>query len=388
MAHTYTSLPIAVPSLFQTLVTEVSDNLSSELGTDVQFIHGTWLHINERLTAKDSSKYLKNIKYPLVALIHDFNETYRPDSKYFDVDLTLLICVDTTGDMYSEDRYTNNYIPKLYPIYAELMQRISSSNAFKGYFNGYPEHTKVDDLHMGTDADEGNRGYKLPDKLDGIWIKNLKLTINSARCITSTISIPSVSLEYYNVIQSVTLSLSGSTITVNATGDNYTDGSLSPVPIYTIDWGFGSPESIDMGVDISKDYSAQADGTYTGQVLCNDGITIASLSFMVVVSGGFVIERTISNEIDFGTIGQSVGYPLSIITQYVHSKDAMTALNLVQVLPLTTIDSNTYTAPIADSGTITGTYLAGASASQRTIKQELTVSGNALNSNIKFILNT
>jgi hypothetical protein len=109
---------------------------------------------------------------------------------------------------------------------------------------------------------------------------------------------------------------------------------------------------------------------------------------MVVVSGGFVIERTISNEIDFGTIGQSVGYPLSIVTQYVHSKDALTQLNLTQVVPLTTIDSNTYTAPIADSGTITGTYLAGGSASQRTIKQELTVSGNAVNSNIKFILNT
>lgn len=389
MAHTYDKLPIAVPTVFRSLVTAVSNNLSGELGTDVQFIHGTWLHIRERLTAMDSSKYVKNEKYPLVALIHDFQEKVTAGAKYMDIDVTLLICTTTTGDMYSEDRYTNNYLPILYPIYAELMEQIKRSKSFVGYMKSAPEHTKVDDLHMGTDSEDGNGGYKLPDKLDGIWIKNLSLTINTETCTgMTTVMLPSVAFSYYNIITDVELSIDGQDLVLSAEAVNYSDGVLTPVPIYEVYWGDTSDESLTLSTDTPHDVSGLADGNYTGYVQCNDGITTATLSFTYTVTSGYITDYTTSNEFNKGTLSQSIGAPFTVVTRYRHYSDKLTAFALIETTTLTSIYSDTFTAPLADSTELTKTNLVGISATMRSVKQELTVNGLALNSNFYYKLNT
>jgi hypothetical protein len=72
MAATYTNTPISLPDVMAAIVAEVAANL----GTDVNFKHGTWIVIQDELIADSQSTVdaVKNYKYPLVALIHDTDE--------------------------------------------------------------------------------------------------------------------------------------------------------------------------------------------------------------------------------------------------------------------------------------------------------------------------
>jgi hypothetical protein len=96
--------------------------------------------------------------------------------------LTFLICTESEQSLYSEDRYTQNYLPILYPIYAEFMAVVESSNYFRKYHGRGVPHVKVDDLHMGEESGGGKIAYILPDVVDGIWIKDLELSVLPNMC--------------------------------------------------------------------------------------------------------------------------------------------------------------------------------------------------------------
>lgn len=175
--HTYKSLPYNVPDIISDIVSELSDNLSSELGMDVQFLHGTWLSIKQRITEENGSRVSKNARFPLICLVQVFEEKFDVNSEYSDVSLTLLICNNSTPEWWSEERYSNNYIPILYPIYAEFMELLNRSRYFVGYAQRVYTHTKADDLHL--PEQDAN---KMPECLDGVWIKDLKLRLDIPKC--------------------------------------------------------------------------------------------------------------------------------------------------------------------------------------------------------------
>jgi len=176
MAHTYPYLPANIPQVISDIVEQVSINLYSELGASVQFKHGTWKSIKERILEESGSRTKKNVRFPLVCLVQVFEEDFSEDNEYSEVTLTLLICNESEPQWYSEERYTNNYLPTLYPIYAEFMELLNSNPYIQGYAERYHTHTKADDLHLPeTDVN------KLPECLDGLWVRNLKLRID-AKC--------------------------------------------------------------------------------------------------------------------------------------------------------------------------------------------------------------
>lgn len=183
MAHTYDILPKNIPQIISDIVEQVSINLATEIGSNVAFKHGTWAHIKKRIVEEATGQPIKDARFPLVCLVQVFEEKYKADSEYGDVSLTLLVCNTSDPAWYSEDRYTNNYIPTLYPIYAEFMAVLQESPYFQGYRQLYPEHTKADDLHLPE-----NNENKLPECLDGLWIRDLKLRIyNNCRDVESWI---------------------------------------------------------------------------------------------------------------------------------------------------------------------------------------------------------
>ena len=177
MAHTYTYLPQDVPSIIGDIVEQLSFNLESELAHKVAYKHGTWKSIQGRIVDESTGTIIKDATFPLICLIQVFEEKFDADSAYSELTLTLLFCNISEPAWYSEDRYANNYLPILYPMYAEFMQLVNESPYFVGYNELYPEHTKIDDLHLPeTDAN------KLPACLDGLWIRNMKLRLDN-KCL-------------------------------------------------------------------------------------------------------------------------------------------------------------------------------------------------------------
>lgn len=181
--RTYTHLPIAIPSLFDEIVSVLADNLYTELGNkNVRFKHGTWLELMKELVIEQNGNLTTKLSmYPLICLIHDFEEKYT-DKGNIEVSLDFVILTPSLATKTPAQRYADNYIPKLYPIYAEFMQLIKDSSYFIGQFGGYNTHSKIDALHMGQTDNNGNIAYKLPEILDGIIIKGLDLTIDKAQC--------------------------------------------------------------------------------------------------------------------------------------------------------------------------------------------------------------
>ena len=234
MAHTYTYLPQDVPSIIGDIVEQLSVNLEAELGHKVAYKHGTWKSIQGRIVDESTGTVIKDATFPLICLIQVFEEKFDADSAYSELTLTLLFCNISEPAWYSEDRYANNYLPVLYPMYAEFMQLINESPYFVGYNELYPEHTKIDDLHLPeTDAN------KLPACLDGLWIRNMKLRLDN-KClpveswVNTIMDLESSSYVTNQYVIPTTLTIDeldafkvGSTITIYMTNDIQTGMSLS-----------------------------------------------------------------------------------------------------------------------------------------------------------------
>jgi hypothetical protein len=234
MAHTYTYLPQDVPSIIGDIVEQLSFNLEAELGHKVAYKHGTWKSIQGRIVDESTGTVIKDATFPLICLIQVFEEKFDADSAYSELTLTLLFCNISEPAWYSEDRYANNYLPILYPMYAEFMQLVNDSPYFVGYNELYPEHTKIDDLHLPeTDAN------KLPACLDGLWIRNMKLRLDN-KClpvqswVNTIMTLESSSYVTNQYVIPTTLTIDeldafkvGSTITIYMTNDIQTGMSLS-----------------------------------------------------------------------------------------------------------------------------------------------------------------
>lgn len=218
------SLPLNIPSI----IGQVVSNTATALGYNIAYLHGTWNHIRERIVTAQGG-YSPNAVFPLVCLVQVFEEKFKSDSEYSEATLTLLICNNSQPDWYSEDRYTNNYIPTLYPLYEELMNQLNQTPQIVGYKTRYFEHTKVDDLHLPETAVN-----KLPECLDGLWINDLKLTFNVPPCSFVPIDLCEQTpcpngavVDYIQAITGVTFthsqSILGLTIATSGTGTiNYT----------------------------------------------------------------------------------------------------------------------------------------------------------------------
>lgn len=388
MPHNYSQLPVSVPSLFKTIVSRVSAALLDELDNEVYFLHGSYNHIRQRILAKNQPEGFKEAKYPLVALLHSFEEQVAAKTDKFTVKLNLLICTESSNQKHAEDRYTDNYLPILYPIYAELIEQIKRSGFFSTY--GTPPHTKVDDLHMGEESGQGG-AYTLPDVVDGLWVKDLELTIIPNKCVLSNAMAAPSQLLFLNYISSVNVSFSGSDITIVYDSPGLTDvDSVISNLYYLLHKGDGGG-SIDITADQGEDYtfsvSSFPDGEYIGFIEAQDGVTLGGkLCFWYEVLGGKVI-AAMSNELQVSDIVTDAN-----IEGFTVSSDLAATDYKITAFDYTDISGDAYythdvLGSVSELSGVSYEFKTGRGSSYETFRQKIRVSNKTLISQIIFKIN-
>ena len=393
MAHTYTQLPVSIPSLFEKIVDKVSVNLRAELGRDVQFLYGSYNHIRQRLASKDKSEGNKEVKYPLIALIYSFDERKVSGKDSFDVSLTFLICTESEPSLYSEDRYTQNYLPILYPIYAEFMAVVESSNYFRKYHRSGVPHVKVDDLHMGEESGNSKIAYTLPDVVDGIWIKDLELSVLPNMCELQSWVLPSLpQLLFYTAVTHIDVTYSGDQITLEFDGEVIDVNDVATDIYYLLDKGNGS-----FATDITAyagvepytfSVAAYADGEYSGYIKIQDDVDIttdARLGFWFKVQSGKVV-AAMSNAYELTPITLSVP-KFTAISNVESSEYNLTGFDYLandDVDPGYSHAINGYIKSLVD---VDNEYMVNRSGSFQSYKQKIRVSNKTLNSTIIYKIN-
>jgi hypothetical protein len=389
MAHTYEQLPVSIPSLFEKIVSDVSANLRTELGRDVQFLYGSYNHIRQRLASKDKSEGNKEVKYPLIALIYSFDERKVSGKDSLDVSLTFLICTESENSMYSEDRYTQNYLPILYPIYAEFMAVVESSNYFRKYHSRGVPHVKVDDLHMGEESGGGKIAYILPDVVDGIWIKDLELSVLPNMCTLQSWVVPSLpQLLFYSAVTSIDVTYSGDEITIEFEGEMIDVGNIAPIFYYFLDKGngvFATDVTAYVGQPYTFSVSAYADGEYVGYVKLDDGVIPGTrLGFWFKVQSGKVV-AAMSNSFELNPITISVP-KFTAISNVQSTEYNLTAFDYLANNDVDPGYSHVINGLIK-SLDVDNEYIASRSGSFQSYKQKIRVSNRTINSTIIYTIN-
>jgi hypothetical protein len=175
-------VPQFIPDLFGAVVGAV-DAVFSTRSADpfrVYYDFGHYAEVTKNLVEKDSSITKKNTKFPLIWLVTDFVENMGSgnDNYYAQASpLTIFIAVSTDVNYSGTQRRDKSFLPRLYPIYAELLNQLSDSSAF-----GMPQilpHLKIDRPYWGTQDAQGNGTANMfGTYCDAIEIKNVKLSVN------------------------------------------------------------------------------------------------------------------------------------------------------------------------------------------------------------------
>ena len=117
-------------------------------------------------------------KYPLVALLMNFNEKMGNSGYVGECTLEIIIAYPTDPLLKADARYTQTFEPILLPIYHGLLQAIESSPAFVTQGVNKIIHNKMDCPYYGKGGLGDTQGNVFADCIDAIDISNLQLKIN------------------------------------------------------------------------------------------------------------------------------------------------------------------------------------------------------------------
>ncbi len=282
MARTYDIEPILTPNIFRDIVATVSTNLSTDNDLDipqVSFKQGSWLKIQQQLTEEAKSQDHKNVRFPMVALIHRYTEGYTLNDNEFTGDLIIFALrppTDTVGKSYS-----GNFPNVLNPIYAELRQVICDSSYFLGY-NHAMKFPKMDIVDAGESAKYGNVRYEIPEHTDAIVIKDLTLRLHKQACSAFNVCQHSYEVSELNYIARVDISgLNTNTLVVGFADEDVIEEGVTPT--YSVYVGTNNLGAITGGSAFNINVSGYQDGHYTGKILSSVG---AEVGFAFTVANG------------------------------------------------------------------------------------------------------
>jgi hypothetical protein len=340
-----------------------------------------------RLTNESQSDEYKNVKYPLVALIRNYDEKVSSDTDIIDVSLTLVIVTPSTPTKLSEDREVDNYTPILYPIYAELMSVLKNSDYFAGYGQSIG-HTKTDNMHLGVDGTNGNSKYLLPDCVDGVIISDLKLSVLASKCSGFTYG-PTATLDYINNVERIVCAIVDGGITVQMT-DAHNSVLNATYTLVVEDAGY--QQELNIGDTKGVTISGLTDGYHIGVVQCNDNVTVSTLYFLFQTVGGVVFRITTSVKFsleNFTVTGfEYTDYPFDAVTRTVYSKALIQAVVITQDGG-NIVDEALYTPSVLDTTETTFTITQGIPATYNDVTYAVTIDGQTIQSTsyYKTVLN-
>jgi hypothetical protein len=292
------------------LIKDVVDAAAVKYGSAIHYKHGTWQHIISRITTENGGLNA-DARFPLVCLVQVFDEKFTDDSEYSDAKLTLLICNLSDKNWYSEERYTNNYIPILYPIYEAFMEALNENPAIIGYNQRYYTHTKIDDLYLPE-----NDKNKLPEILDGLWIQDLELKLDASQCewyeglsICYQTPCPFGVNVISNKINSVDIGTGITQNILSVVANTVGMGTLE----YDFGSGYGTANTYDVsllpdGNYVAKIRFAQSEIVFPYQVINGN---VSNNNTFTIVSADGVVDDSCQTYIDEGGYGISIGSSLS-----------------------------------------------------------------------------
>lgn len=178
-----------IVDIFRTVVAKVSEALLDSLQvvdpmiTGVHYLHGHPKEIIETLRQKDQVPEYRFEKYPLIALFQDFPETKGAKVGIeSEARLHLIIARATRPEYKAEERYAENFIPVLYPVYYELLRQIHLAGAFMTLSPNRIPHTKIDRLYWGREGLYGNQANIFGDWIDCIEIRDMRINLTQKTC--------------------------------------------------------------------------------------------------------------------------------------------------------------------------------------------------------------
>lgn len=164
------------------IIKEIVDNLRNKYTEEKilpYFDFGTTVEVVNRLKKKSEHPDYSEKRYPLIWYLIDGSIKEDVGNIRSNVriakNVTIIICNQTTRDFTSTERYENNFIPVLRPIYDAFMLQMKNSNLVRST-NGY-EHEYYENLFWGNEGLYGATGNIFDDMLDAIIIKGLDLLL-------------------------------------------------------------------------------------------------------------------------------------------------------------------------------------------------------------------
>lgn len=167
---------ISVNELFRDIVGRVSERY----GKHVEFQFGDWDYIANVLQTMSTSATTMGMRYPIVCLRSPYTEVR--EGKTRDVNLELLIAVNTLKEYTNEQREKTSFEEVLRPVYSLLMEEINGDKHVKSSYTGAVKHEYTENYRYGRKGVEGADGKPFRDFIDAIEIQNLGLRIKEISC--------------------------------------------------------------------------------------------------------------------------------------------------------------------------------------------------------------
>ena len=168
--------------IIKEIVNEVVADTGKPTGINADapyYIHGHPIDIMNQLTQR-SRGAMKFKKWPVICLLQDFDEENGQDMTIdSEVNLNIVICMNTKSDYIGSQRYDATFRPTLQPLYELFIEKIAEYNSFIGIGKGLVPHIKTDRLYWGN---EGNTANKFSEYIDAIEISDLNLKYKYKKC--------------------------------------------------------------------------------------------------------------------------------------------------------------------------------------------------------------
>lgn len=177
-----------IPDIFAAIVTKVSTTMQAlpVKPYPVFFDFGHYREVTKNLKWKDDSHTLKDKKYPLIWLVMDFDESMgESPADYARLKGLQFIIANATNPTWTmRERRDNNFLPYLYPVFAEFIRQITDSVELGMPPESKLQFTKTDRPYWGGSQDTlgNNQANLFNDFIDAIQIRNFKLNIKQKMC--------------------------------------------------------------------------------------------------------------------------------------------------------------------------------------------------------------
>lgn len=166
---------IVITDIFADVVSRVAERY----GKNVNFQYGDWAYISKTLTTWSQSPDTSRLKYPVICLFSPFEENKTDKDVYCNTSLDLLIAVDTLPEYSNEKRRIESFNSVLHPIYKLLIDELRKDRWLDFGYKNIVEHRYVDNYRYGNRGVDGPDGNPFKDRIDGIDIKDLKITVRN-----------------------------------------------------------------------------------------------------------------------------------------------------------------------------------------------------------------